>query len=104
MNNTGHKMLEKHGDGNSWRKVADEFGVSPSMAWRIAKEGYEPQDNEIRAALGWPLIVKVQVSEKKELENVLLPWNVKILNCRSCQRPFIRLHPRQVYCDPSCRP
>ena len=36
----------------SWQKVANEFDVPKIVVWRIAKDGYEPQKNNIRRKLG----------------------------------------------------
>lgn len=36
----------------SWRAVGAEMGISGGMAYRIAKDQYEPKDAHIRAMLG----------------------------------------------------
>lgn len=46
---------------HSWIKVANELDVSPAMAWRVAKQGYEPKDPEIRKKLGFPEIIQLKV-------------------------------------------
>jgi len=42
------------GNLGSWRKVGAEIGVTGAMAYRVAKEGYQPRDPEVRARLGMP--------------------------------------------------
>jgi len=48
----------------NWRRVAAEFGISAGMAWRIAREGYEPRDVDIRLRLRLPAYVQVAVCAK----------------------------------------
>jgi len=45
----------------SWRKVADHYGSSKSMAWRIANEGYEPKDKAIRKKFGFTELITQKV-------------------------------------------
>ena len=42
---------------HSWVEVSKELKVSPAMAWRVANQGYEPKDPEIRKKLGFPEII-----------------------------------------------
>ena len=42
---------------HSWTEVGKELKVSPAMAWRVANQGYEPRDPEIRKRLGFPEII-----------------------------------------------
>ena len=96
-------MEERHAEGQSWQSIADDYGVSKAMAYRIVKDGLIPKKAHIRSSLGLsPLVLVAATADIPE--GIYLPVNIKILNCRSCQRPFIRLHPRQIYCDPKCRP
>ncbi len=46
-----------HREYQSWRKVAAVYGISVGMAFRVAKQGYEPKDPEIRRKLGFPIPV-----------------------------------------------
>ncbi len=46
-------LLALHENLGNWQAVADKFvGVPKIVVWRIANDGYEPQKNEIRRALG----------------------------------------------------
>jgi hypothetical protein len=44
-----------------WRAVGARFGISGGMAFRIAKDGYEPADPTIRVRLGLPTTAHVPV-------------------------------------------
>ncbi len=48
------RLFTLYGAYGSWRKVAEQFDISPAMAWRIVKQDYEPKDTEIRRKLGLP--------------------------------------------------
>ncbi len=50
--------MELHKELGSWRKVGAEIGVTGAMAYRVAKEGYQPKSPEIRAKLGLPLLTE----------------------------------------------
>ncbi len=51
-------MATLHRAYGSWRKVAEQFEISPAMAWRLVNEpDYEPKDPEIRRKLGLPVPV-----------------------------------------------
>ena len=52
------RLFELHTLWGSWRAVGLELDVSSGMAWRVANEGYEPVDPEIRKKLGFPQIIK----------------------------------------------
>ena len=41
----------------TWRDIAEVFGISCGMAWRIGMAGYEPKDNKIREKLHLPLLI-----------------------------------------------
>jgi len=47
------RLLRKsHRTTHSWDITAKDFGITKGLAYRIAKEGYDPADPEIRARLG----------------------------------------------------
>ena len=50
-----HDIQELYKKLGSWRSVGLRFGISPAMAWRIAKQGYEPKDPEVRKSLNLKL-------------------------------------------------
>ena len=60
------RVKELYGVLGSWPKVGAKLGVSPAMAWRVAKQGYEPKDPEIRKKLGFPEIIQVKVHRDKK--------------------------------------
>jgi hypothetical protein len=47
-----------------WKLTGDALGVSGGMAFRIAKQGYEPKDNHIRAVLGLPEMLPAPACSK----------------------------------------
>ena len=55
------RLLEDYRIEGSWLAVGRKYDVSSAMAWRVANEGYEPKDDEIRAKLGFPQIIKQMV-------------------------------------------
>jgi len=53
------RLFELYDHLHSWRAVGLELEISGAMAWRVANQGYEPKDPEIRAKLGLPQIVEI---------------------------------------------
>lgn len=51
-------LLNQHASGMSYQEIADFYGVSKAMAWRVANQGYEPVNDDIRDKLGFPEIIK----------------------------------------------
>ena len=45
----------------TWERVGERYGVSRTVAWRIAKTGYEPKNNATRRQLGLPEIIEQKV-------------------------------------------
>ena len=45
-------MLKLRQEGLKWQEIADRYGVTVGMAWRVANQGYEPRSKAIRARLG----------------------------------------------------
>ena len=54
-------LLDQHVSGMSYQEMADFYGVSKAMIWRVANQGYEPKDDVIRERLGFPQIIKQTV-------------------------------------------
>lgn len=52
------RLKAQHATGMSYKEIAEFYGVSKAMAWRVACEGYEPVDDTIREKLGFPQIIK----------------------------------------------
>ncbi len=42
----------------TWDAVGKHYDVHRSVVWRIANDGYEPKDNQIRFMLGLPQIIQ----------------------------------------------
>jgi len=49
-------MYEELQHEGGWRAVGEALGVSGGMAYKVAREGYQPRDPEIRAKLGLPAL------------------------------------------------
>ena len=47
-----------------WRDTGFMLGISGGMAFRIARQGYEPKDNHIRATLGLPAMLPAPACAK----------------------------------------
>ena len=61
-----NKMMSLYESLGTWQRVGDHYGVSRTVAWRIAIEGYEPKKPEIRRKLGLPVIEMIpQVRNNK---------------------------------------
>lgn len=44
-------LRKRHRLCRSWGIVASEFGISKALAYRIAKDGYDPSDPQLREQL-----------------------------------------------------
>ena len=51
-----HELMMLYDRLGTWDKVGARFGVTRTVVWRIAKEGYDPQLLEIRRKLGLPVV------------------------------------------------
>jgi hypothetical protein len=51
------KMRSEHKRLDSWRETGKAFRISGGMAYRIAKEKYEPKNPHIRHVLGLPALI-----------------------------------------------
>jgi hypothetical protein len=59
-----HKLQKSYLKLQNWRDVGAEFGITGGMAWRIARQGYEPKDAGIRIRLGLPARAMVPVCRR----------------------------------------
>lgn len=59
------QLLREH-KTHSWAALARKYGVHKAVLWRIANDGYEPKNAELRKRLGLPerIIVTVRRNEK----------------------------------------
>jgi len=81
-----------------WRAVGTVFGISGGMAYRVAVQGYEPRDGEIRKRLGMSVISEVEfVSEKSQATSRKLQA-VGVDICTVCGEGFVSNHPRRRKC------
>lgn len=55
------RMKKEYDSVKSWQKVADAWGVTKPMAYRIALKGYEPKKIIIRHHLGLPALAPAPV-------------------------------------------
>ena len=92
------KLRERHENGKTWRAVADDYGVTPALVWRIANQGYEPKRAQIRAALGLPQLFPVLCAADVDLSNVLIPRTARVVACR-CGRLFLRTSNNMIWCQ-----
>lgn len=53
------EFKEKFG---TWQAVGDQYGVSRTVVWRIANDGYEPRNRDARFKLGLDEILLVRAS------------------------------------------
>jgi len=60
LGNLRRAIRKRYRQVRKWQVVADEFGITVGMAWRLANEpGYEPRGARIRLRLGLPAMVEV---------------------------------------------
>lgn len=45
-------LRKSHRETRSWSQTGKAYGISKAMAYRIAKEDYDPADPQVRASLG----------------------------------------------------
>ena len=60
------KLTDLYEELGTWHKVGEQYGVSRTVAWRIAKDGYEPKDNATRRLLGLPEIIEQKVRRNSQ--------------------------------------
>ena len=82
------KMLEKYRILKTWRKVAKEYEISTGMAYRIAREGFDPKNTETRKKLGLTIYHLVPVRSKPCPP--LTPEELKIKAVASIERAVKR--------------
>jgi hypothetical protein len=56
LDQLSHKLQKAYQKIENWRKVAAQFGISSGLAYRIAKQGYEPKQPHLRHKLGLPAL------------------------------------------------
>lgn len=56
-----NKLNDLYEELGTWERVGKQFGVSRTVAWRIAKEGYDPKNKDVRSKMGLPEIVTREV-------------------------------------------
>ena len=58
IENVKNAIKSEYKTRHNWRKVADVFGITGGMAYRIA-HGYEPREAHIRHLLNLPALVEL---------------------------------------------
>lgn len=58
------KVEKCYGELRNWRRVGAELGISGGMAYRIAVDGYEPREAQIRVRLGLAAMAEAPVCER----------------------------------------
>jgi hypothetical protein len=51
--------------GYKWRQIGEHYGITGGMAYRIAINGYDPVDPEIRQHLGLDAITAPEILEAR---------------------------------------
>ena len=59
LGDIAHELKNAYRRLGGWRLVGRAYGISAGMAYRIAKQRYEPKDPHIRVRLGLPARVEV---------------------------------------------
>ena len=54
-------LRTRNANGESWAKMGREYDVNPAVIWRIANEGYNPKNIEVRERLCLPELVTREV-------------------------------------------
>lgn len=58
-------MLQLNAEGYTWRKIGELYSVTCGMAYRIAKNDYDPVDPSIRQRLGLDAITAPEILEAR---------------------------------------
>ena len=66
LENLKKSLIERNDAGESWAAMSREYGVNPAVLWRIAKEGYNPKKAELRAKLGLPELITMEVHHNED--------------------------------------
>lgn len=88
---------------STYDDLVKRYGINRYWLWHIINQpnGYTPPLS-VRMKLGVitaaPIIVNIEVPPGTEL-----PPNAVIIRCATCEKWFVRCHPRQKYCQPGCR-
>ena len=78
----------------SWGAVAEQYGVTKPVVYRMARKGYEPKDPSIRLRLGLSAAANVVVVYGE------VPDGAQVLQAQrcACGQFFISNHPRRMKC------
>ena len=61
LENLKKSLVDRNEDGESWAAMGRDYGVNPAVIWRIANEDYNPKKAELRAKLGLPELIIMEV-------------------------------------------
>ena len=54
-------LLKRNANDESWADISRSYGVGVAVVWRIANEGYNPKDKDVRSKLCLPELVTREV-------------------------------------------
>ena len=54
-------LLERNSQDESWADISKSYGVGVAVIWRIANEGYDPKNKDVRSKLCLPELVTREV-------------------------------------------
>ena len=54
-------LQKRNTEGESWAGMGREYDVNPAVLWRIANENYNPKKAELRAKLGLPELITLEI-------------------------------------------
>ena len=54
-------LLKRNANDESWAEISRSYGVGVAVVWRIANEGYNPKDKDVRLKLCLPELVTREV-------------------------------------------
>lgn len=91
-----HRLRADYQRIRNWRLVAEAYGVSKGLAYRIAVEGYEPKSAALRRKLHLPLptarVIPIDGAIPDGAQAPGAKW------CVICGRSYISNHPRRRRC------
>lgn len=61
LHELSRKLQAEHGQLGNWRAVGSKYGITEALAFRIAKEQYDPKGAALRTKLGLPALTLAPV-------------------------------------------
>jgi hypothetical protein len=66
LENLRKSLIKRNDGGESWAAMARGYEVNPAVLWRIVKESYNPKKKELRAKLGLPELITMEVHQGED--------------------------------------